>query len=184
MNKLATAAAMIAAAGLSGCMNTGGMSDIPPPNSVDFARADLADASGMDRGAVTFEQLDTGVRVVIEGRGLTPGAHGAHIHMTGSCVAPDFTSAGGHWNPMNREHGRENPAGQHMGDMPNLIVGQDGSGVLELVVEGARITGGTAAMLDGDGAAVVIHAGPDDYRTDPAGDAGSRVACGEVYAAM
>lgn len=181
MTKLATLSLAALAAGLAGCMTNGGMTEIAPPGSIGMARAQLADAAGFDRGEVTLTQLDSGVRVVIQGTGLAPGSHGVHIHMTGSCMAPDFASAGGHWNPRGRQHGRDNPMGQHMGDMPNLIVGQDGNGMIELVVEGARIARGTAALLDEDGAAIVIHAGPDDYVSDPAGDAGSRIACGEVY---
>ena len=152
----------------------------PPLPSAQIAGAELRDAAGTRRGQADFTQLENGVRVNIRVTGLQPGAHGAHIHETGACVPPDFQSAGGHWNPYGREHGRANPQGQHMGDMPNLIVGQDGTGTLQLEIEGARITGGAAAMLDGDGAAIVIHAGADDYRTDPAGDAGGRIACGEI----
>lgn len=152
----------------------------PPYAEAQSASAALYDASGRPHGDVTITQLDDGIRLVIRGNGLSPGAHGVHIHMTGSCAAPDFTSAGGHWNPFGRAHGRDNPAGQHMGDMPNLLVGQDGSGMLEVTVNGARIAGGDAPLLDGDGAAIVIHAGPDDYRSDPSGNAGSRVACGEI----
>lgn len=151
-----------------------------PPADAGHASATLTDASGADRGEVRFTSVEEGVNVSIDAQGLEPGVHGAHIHQTGSCIPPDFQSAGGHWNPYNREHGRENPAGPHMGDMPNLIVGRDGTGLLELVIDGASITGGPAPLLDEDGSAVVIHAGADDYRTDPAGAAGARVACGEV----
>lgn len=170
-----------AALALAACAQGSGDydSEMPPP-ATGYASADLTGPSGMNRGTASFTQLDEGVRVVIEAEGLTPGVHGAHIHETGSCIAPDFSSAGGHWNPFNREHGRDNPAGRHMGDMPNIIIGQDGTGLLEVVLEGATIDGGRAALLDDDGSAVMIHAGPDDYRTDPAGAAGPRVACGEV----
>ena len=152
----------------------------PPPPAAGYASAALTDASGMNRGQARFTQEADGVRVSLDVQGLSPGVHGAHIHQTGSCIAPGFESAGGHWNPYDREHGRDNPAGRHMGDMPNLIVGQDGSGTLELELEGATISGSDASLLDEDGAAVVIHAWPDDYRTDPAGAAGPRVACGEI----
>ncbi|MCA1750123.1 MAG: superoxide dismutase family protein [Sphingomonadales bacterium] len=151
-----------------------------PPVQAGYASASLTDASGVDRGQVSFTSVDGGVRVSIDARGMTPGVHGAHIHQTGSCIGPDFSSAGGHWNPYAKQHGRDNPAGPHMGDMPNLIVGEGGTGVLELVIEGASISGGPAPLLDEDGSAVVIHAGADDYRSDPAGAAGSRIACGEV----
>ena len=120
--------------------------------------------------------------MVINGRNMPPGVHGAHIHEVGSCQAPDFTSAGGHWNPLGKQHGRDNMAGPHMGDMPNLIVGQDGTGTLELLVNGATLVGGAEPILDDDGAAIVIHQGPDDYRTDPSGNSGARVACGVIAA--
>jgi Cu-Zn family superoxide dismutase len=85
---------------------------------------------------------------------------------------------GGHWNPTNRQHGKNNPAGMHVGDLPNLLVGTDGRGSLEINLPGASIAGGAASMLDADGASIVIHQSPDDYRTDPAGNSGARIACG------
>lgn len=153
-----------------------------PPVEIVSASVDLVDPTGVQRGDVQITQLDTGVRLVINAYGLSPGVHGAHIHETGSCIPPDFSSAGGHWNPLNREHGRESPGGQHMGDMPNLLIGEQGTGVLEVSINGARIADGNTGMLDDDGAAVVIHAMADDYRSQPSGDAGSRVACGAIEA--
>lgn len=166
--------ATAAAAALGACATDTGSTDVVS------ARAELADASGAPRGTATISETGTGIRVAIDARNLPPGVHAAHLHTTGACVPPDFASAGGHWNPLGREHGRENPRGQHMGDMPNLIVGQDGTGVLEITIDGARLAGGDAALLDEDGAAVVIHATADDYRSDPAGNAGARIACGVV----
>jgi len=152
----------------------------PPPPLIESAEAVLRDASGAVRGDAMLIQLDQGIRLVLHVEGMTPGVKAAHIHMTGRCDAPGFASAGGHWNPRGREHGRDNPAGQHMGDMPNLIVGQNGTGLLEVIITGGRIGNGTAALLDEDGAALIIHAGPDDYRSDPAGDTGPRIACGII----
>jgi Cu-Zn family superoxide dismutase len=106
------------------------------------------------------------------------GTYAAHVHTVGACTAPDFTSAGPHWNPTGAQHGRNNPAGMHKGDLPNLSVGTDGRGSLEFLIAGAALRGGAAPLLDADGAAVVIHAQADDYRTDPAGNAGARIACG------
>lgn len=150
---------------------------LPPVGSVE---ASLADGYGAYRGTARLTQVDQGIRVVIDVQNMPPGVKAAHIHTTGRCDGPDFQSAGGHWNPYDRQHGRENPQGQHMGDMPNLIVGQDGTGHLEVTITDAWIEGGRAPLLDDDGAAVMIHAGPDDYRSDPAGDAGSRIACGVI----
>jgi superoxide dismutase, Cu-Zn family len=152
----------------------------PPLPPVERAEAILHDASGAVRGDAVLIQLDQGVRLVIRAEGMAPGVKAAHIHMTGRCDGPGFTSAGGHWNPLGREHGRDNPAGQHMGDMPNLIIGQDGMGLLEVIISGARIEDGRFPLLDEDGAALMIHAGPDDYRSDPAGAAGPRIACGVI----
>lgn len=153
---------------------------LPPPPLVERAEAVLRDASGAVRGDAVLIQLDQGIRLILRAQGMTPGVKAAHIHMVGRCDGPGFTSAGGHWNPLGREHGRDNPAGQHMGDMPNLIVGQDGTGLLEVIVTDGRIDDSHIALLDQDGAAVMIHAGPDDYHSDPAGDAGSRIACGII----
>ena len=152
----------------------------PAPQAAEIAEAILYDASGAVRGDAMLTQLDQGLRLVLRVENMSPGVKAAHIHMTGRCEGPGFTSAGGHWNPLGREHGRDNPAGQHMGDMPNLIVGQNGTGLLEVTITGGRIEGGPAALLDSDGAAVMIHAGSDDYRSNPAGDAGPRIACGEI----
>lgn len=146
------------------------------------ARAALKDASGADRGEATLTQLPDGVRINIAATGLEAGERGFHIHTTGRCEAPAFESAGGHWNPTGRQHGRDNPQGQHLGDLPNLTIGADGRGTAEATIQNATLTGGENPLLDADGASVLIHAGPDDYRTDPSGDSGGRIACGVLQA--
>jgi Cu-Zn family superoxide dismutase len=98
--------------------------------------------------------------------------------MTGECDSPDFSRAGAHWNPSGRLHGSENPQGPHLGDIPNLVVGSDGRGMVEFTIAGAQLESGAHRLLDDDGAAVVIHADADDYRTDPSGNSGARIACG------
>jgi Cu-Zn family superoxide dismutase len=143
-----------------------------------MAATDLNDAQGRLLARASAEEVSEGVRVRVEAAGLSPGAYGAHIHTVGRCDAPDFASAGPHWNPTNQQHGKENPAGMHKGDLPNLLVGTDGRGSFEYVVLGAAIGGGPNAMLDRDGAAVVVHQRADDYRTDPSGNSGDRIACG------
>lgn len=143
-----------------------------------MARAMLATADGAARGEGTATATPEGLRISITATGLPEGEHGAHIHMTGKCEAPAFESAGPHWNPTNKEHGSENPQGSHAGDMPNLTVAADGSGTLQFLIPGAVMTGGGVALLDADGAALVIHEGADDMRTDPSGDSGGRIACG------
>jgi len=140
------------------------------------AMALLNDATGAGVGRVTVSPLGTGkLRLMLSVSGMTPGVHAFHVHTTGRCEAPAFTTAGGHWNPAMKQHGRDNPMGAHAGDMPNLTVGADGRGQ-----QTAEIDGNLAGLLDADGAAVIVHAAADDYRTDPTGNAGARLACGVV----
>ena len=129
-------------------------------NKVPLVRPD-----GSAAGSVSL----IGNTLSIEAVGLPPGAHGLHLHAVGRCDGPDFSSAGPHWNPANRQHGSENPQGSHLGDLPNLDVGADGNGSVTLTVP--------SGFLDQDGAALVIHASPDDYRTDPSGNSGARISC-------
>lgn len=145
------------------------------------ARATLADAKGAPVAHAAFTQTKAGLRLVVDAAGLPAGAHGIHIHAVGQCAAPDFKTAGGHWNPMGKTHGMESPGGMHQGDLPNLIVAANGKGHLDTLVKGGALTG-PDALLDADGAALVIHADADDYRTDPAGNSGARIACGVIEA--
>lgn len=150
-------------------------------NSIDVvatATADLRSANGRVMGTATATQSGDSIRVRIKGMNLQAGAHGAHVHMAGVCAPPAFESAGGHWNPTRHQHGKDNPSGMHKGDLPNILIGTDGHGTLEYTIPGTWLVGGAAPMLDSDGAALVIHAGPDDYRTDPSGNSGGRIACG------
>lgn len=142
------------------------------------AGAELRKADGQIVARAAVTPNSQGLHLQIEATGLPPGTYGAHIHTTGRCDAPDFASAGGHWNPMSRQHGSENPQGSHMGDLPNLVVAANGRGTLSADIPHGTLRGGDHGVLDADGAAVVIHAGPDDYRTDPSGNSGARVACG------
>ena len=142
------------------------------------AAADLRDASGRSWARASAGQVGDSVRIAIEAAGMAPGSYAAHVHTTGQCAPPDFTSAGPHWNPINQQHGKDNPQGMHKGDLPNLLIGADGRGTLEYMIPAASLAAGAAPLLDADGAAVVIHAKPDDYRSDPAGNAGARAACG------
>ncbi len=151
-----------------------------PMHGGGHAMADLVDAQGQTKGRAMVMQEKDGLHISVRGVGLPAGVHAVHVHTTGTCTAPDFKSAGGHWNPMTKQHGHDNPAGQHMGDMPNMTVGADGTGSLDTVIPGGMLTGGTAPLLDSDGAAIVIHAAADDYKTDPTGNAGDRIACGIV----
>lgn len=146
-----------------------------------MAHAALVDAQGASKGSVEIVEKD-GLQVMVNASGLTPGVHGIHIHTIGTCTAPDFASAGGHWNPTAKHHGMDNPDGAHMGDLPNITIGADGTGTLTFTVPGASLSGGDNPLLDADGAAIVVHAGPDDMKTDPSGNSGGRVACGVIAA--
>ncbi|MCP3735105.1 superoxide dismutase family protein [Sphingomonas sp. RP10(2022)] len=142
------------------------------------ATALLKTGTGADAGRATVTEVAGGLRYTLDVKGLPAGTHGAHIHTTGRCDAPEFTTAGGHWNPTTMKHGSMNPQGPHEGDLPNLTIGTDGRGTLGVTVPGATLAG----LLDADGAAIVVHAGPDDLMTDPSGNSGGRIACG-VFAA-
>lgn len=136
----------------------------------------MRDAQGLDLGTVTLTESGQGIAVSGTLRGLPPGEHGIHIHTTGRCEPP-FESAGGHWNPTNMQHGSQNPQGPHFGDMPNLTVGPDSTATVQATTAGGTLRGQNA-LLDADGAAVLVHATADDYRTDPSGNSGARIACG------
>jgi len=140
--------------------------------------AALRNAEGDSVGSATATESGGALAISLTVQGLPPGEHGVHVHQTGKCDGPKFESAGGHWNPGARQHGLDNPAGHHAGDMPNLAVGEDGTGSLEYTLEGATLSG----LLDADGAAFVVHAGRDDQKTDPSGDSGDRIACGTFAA--
>lgn len=142
------------------------------------ASAELRDPGGRMVARAHVNEMGDGIHVRIDAAGLAPGSYGAHLHITGRCDQPGFVSAGAHWNPTGRRHGARNPRGSHLGDLPNLEISASGTGRIDFHVPRARLRGGGAALLDGDGAAVVIHAGPDDYRTDPSGNSGARIACG------
>jgi len=144
---------------------------LPPP----AASATLMDSTGARVGVATFSVVDSGVRLGVSVSGLTPGPHGIHIHEQGACTGPDFGSAGGHLNPAGKQHGADNPAGMHMGDMPNLEIAAGGTASTVIPLAPGL---DPETLFDADGTAIVVHAGPDDYRTDPSGNSGARLACG------
>lgn len=138
----------------------------------------VRDSAGRDLGTLTV--AETGGTLAVSGmlRGLPPGTHGMHFHMTGSCEPP-FESAGGHWNPTNMQHGAENPGGPHFGDLGNIEVGTDSSVSVQASAPGGTLRG-ASGLLDADGAALIVHATADDNRTDPSGNSGARIACGQI----
>lgn len=139
------------------------------------ARADFIDATGKAIGSATLHGESSGVRVRTRIEMPGSGARGFHVHTVGKCEPP-FESAGGHYNPAGRKHGTLNPEGAHAGDMANLPEGWTNGNLVETMISGVTID----QLLDGDGAALVIHAKADDYRTDPSGSSGAREACGVI----
>jgi Cu-Zn family superoxide dismutase len=142
--------------------------------------ATLHDASGRSVGVLDLEQTSTGVRIIGDLSGLPGGRHGIHFHQTGRCDGPDFTSAGAHFNPFNRKHGLENPDGPHAGDMQNVVIPAQGAVLVEMLSPRITLDDANTTVFDGDGTSLVIHAAPDDQRTDPSGNSGARIACGVI----
>ncbi len=174
----ATLLTAIAATALAGCTTTTG-AGMAGDKPMRMATASLRTAAGADVGTVTATEMAGGIQIRIDARAMPAGMHGAHVHAIGRCDAPDFTTAGGHWNPMGKQHGTSNPAGPHAGDAPNLTIGADGSGSVTIMLPAGTMDG----LLDADGSAFVIHANADDYKTDPSGNSGGRIACGVFTAA-
>ncbi|MFL5345966.1 MAG: superoxide dismutase family protein [Hyalangium sp.] len=149
----------------------------PETKPGDTAKATLKDAKGQSLGDVTLEQTPHGVLIKGTLSNLPAGTHAIHIHETGKCDAPEFKTAGGHFNPNKKTHGMMSPGGKHEGDLPNITSTQDGKAQFEFfATEGLTVQ----SLMDADGSAIVVHAQGDDYKTDPAGNAGGRVACGVV----
>jgi Cu-Zn family superoxide dismutase len=150
------------------------------PAYAQTAKAVLKDASGKPVGAVDLVETPHGVLLKVALKGAVPGEHAFHIHAVGKCEPP-FTSAGGHFNPDHKKHGLEAPEGAHAGDMPNLHVPAGGELSVEVLNGGVTLAKGKpSSVFDADGSAIVIHAGVDDYKSDPAGNAGDRIACGVI----
>jgi len=150
-----------------------------PAFAADQASAVLKDAQGNEVGKATLTATPSGVLISLDLTAIPPGEHAFHIHAVGKCEPPDFKSAGGHFNPDSTKHGLMNPEGPHAGDMPNLHVPEGGKLQIEVLNPTVTLTA-ESALLDEDGSAVVIHTGADDYQTDPAGNAGDRIACGVI----
>jgi len=165
---------------VSGCASMDGSAESATASAAGTsARAVLRMADGTEVGRATASESGGAVRVSVDASNLPAGVHGVHVHTTGRCDGPDFTTAGGHWNPTTMQHGSQNPAGPHAGDLPNMTVAADGRGKLSMVLPAGTMTG----LLDADGAAFVVHAAADDLKSDPAGNSGGRIACGVFEAA-
>lgn len=144
------------------------------------AEADLINPDGDSIGTVQLTQVSNGVKISADLSDLSPGMHAFHIHGTGKCEPPDFKSAGGHFNPEGKKHGLKNPDGPHAGDMENIEVGEDGTAHVEVVNTRVTLGEGKNSLFQAAGTAIVIHAKGDDNMSDPAGNAGPRVACGVI----
>jgi len=151
----------------------------PPAAGPTSATATIRDAAGTEVGTASLSQTQSGVLVSASLTGIGSGTHGMHVHEVGRCDAPAFTTAGSHFNPERKQHGYRNPAGAHAGDLPNVSPPPSGSLTFDVLLPNASLSGRNA-LLDGDGASIVIHASADDYQTDPAGNSGSRIACGVI----
>ncbi len=146
----------------------------------ETAKADMKNAAGQSVGTVTLTETPHGVLIHATLIGVGAGAHAFHVHATGMCEAP-FTSAGGHFNPATKQHGMLNGMGMHAGDMPNVQVGSDGALTFDVLNPSITLKAGAPnSLFKEGGTALVLHGGADDYKSDPAGNAGARMACGVV----
>ena len=152
------------------------------PQTSPKATVSLKNAQGVEVGAATIVNTQRGTSVLINGTlsHLPPGTHAIHVHTVGSCTAPDFTSAGGHFNPGAKQHGSANPNGPHAGDLPNFEVDAKGNGTISFAVPDMTLNDGPNSLFRPGGTALVVHANADDNMTDPAGNAGPRIACGVI----
>jgi superoxide dismutase, Cu-Zn family len=149
-----------------------------PANVLGAATAQIRTPGGRTIGSALIPIRSDVIVVQVAVNGLRPGRYAVHLHAVGRCEGPGFESAGPHWNPTERRHGRLNPQGHHLGDLPNLEIAANGTGRLEFTIPGTGAWDGAYPLFDADGASIVIHAAPDDYRTDPSGNSGTRFACG------
>lgn len=150
-----------------------------PLAAQEVGRSTFIDREGKDVGSLTVEHGSGATLLLLTLHDLPPGPHAIHIHAAGTCTPPTFDSAGPHWNPSSHQHGKDNPKGKHAGDLDNLNIPADGKLEIQIPLPGIALRG-DGGLLDQDGAALVIHAGPDDYKTDPSGNSGDRIACAPI----
>lgn len=166
-------AALMGAVALSAAAPAGAASE----PAVPLATAAFVHADGTAAGTARIVTKGDHAMIVVELTGIPAGPHGLHLHTIGQCDGPGFATAGGHLNPLGKQHGMDNPAGSHLGDLPNLTADAAGkvSGVIHFGGDPKALV---AALFDADGSALVLHAAADDYKTDPSGTSGARIACG------
>lgn len=144
------------------------------------AKATLVNTQGQKVGEAKLTETPQGVKIELKVGNLPPGVHAFHIHEKSVCTPADFASAGGHFNPFGKHHGLKNPQGPHAGDLPNLTVGPDGKAIIEVVASLVTLKEGKNSLFQPGGTSLMIHADPDDEMSDPAGNAGPRIACGPI----
>ena len=154
-----------------------GCATAPSTSVKPVAQATVMSADGSTLGTVDLVAKGDGYQLTGMLEGIAPGLHGIHLHAVGTCDGPEFTTAGGHLNPGLHQHGSMNPAGEHLGDLPNLAADSAGSARLGLDLRGTRADL-DRDLFDSDGTALVVHASADDYKTDPSGNSGKRIGCG------
>lgn len=164
--------AALANSAAGNAMMPGGAAAGGAAQSFNFAGGD-----GKALGSVSVSQGAGGLAMTITATGMPAGTHGLHLHEKGLCEGPKFESAGAHWNPASKKHGRDNAQGAHLGDLANIEIGADGSATTTLGAPGVMMTSGANMIADADGTSLVVHAKADDYKTDPSGDSGDRIAC-------
>jgi superoxide dismutase, Cu-Zn family len=153
---------------------------LPASAAGQKAHSELKTADGRDAGSIKMIETTAGVLLRLKLKGLTPGQHGIHIHETGKCEG-DFSSAGGIYNPLGAKHGYLSDEGPMVGDLPNIFVGPAGEAEVEFVSPFVTLNREAEdSIFDADGTSFVVFEKPDDYLTDPDGNAGARVACGVI----
>jgi Cu-Zn family superoxide dismutase len=180
MKKLAVAVPVVVLAGAAWLLARPALQTPSKAADAATASAEMKNAQGETVGQARLQETPNGVLVTVTFTKAPAGEHAFHVHETGRCEAPKFESAGGHFSPDGKQHGFMDAKGPHAGDLPNVHVPEDGKLEFEFLIDRVTLREGKSSLLDRDGAALVLHAGADDYKTNPSGGAGDRIACGVI----